>query len=177
MLKPFLLLVAAGWLLAGSVMGQNQIRSVEKYETFAASGSHVIEPDKEGVWIMPLVAELKILNNQERGEYGPYVIEIQSLEDLRLNWQSYKSRALYKASKEAKADLLVATLFNAKDTLSVSGNKAVAIWVSGYPAKYTNFHSANPEDIRWKETVYPAAEKTKQEATIKKETNTEIIKK
>ena len=49
--------------------------------TFEQSQSRIIEP-KQDVFIKPLVAEIKIMNNEARQDFGPYEYEISSIDNL-----------------------------------------------------------------------------------------------
>ena len=141
--------VAAVAILAcagvGQAWGQTQ---------FEQSQSRVIEP-KQDVYIKPLVAEIEILEGQVRQDYGPYQYEIKSVETLTYDQlENFKARALYRAAREADADIIVAATFNAR---SDEKGKYIIVEVSGFPGKYVNFRTAKKEDgyYEWITTVYP----------------------
>jgi len=122
--------------------------------TFEQSQSRIIEP-KQDVFIKPLVAEIEILNNQVRQDFGPYEYEISSIDNLSFEQlDNFKTRSLYKAARESKADIIVAATFNAR---SDAKGKKVIIEVSGFPGKYVNFRTAKESDgdYKWITTVYP----------------------
>lgn len=132
-------------LFSANVMGQTQ---------FEQSQSRIIEP-KQDVFIKPLVAEIQILNEQIRQDYGPYEYAINSVENLSFEQlENFKTRSLYKAARESQADIIVAATFNAR---SDEKGKKVIIEVSGFPGKYINFRTAKKEDgdYEWITTVYP----------------------
>ncbi|MDM8305445.1 hypothetical protein [Phocaeicola salanitronis] len=143
--KSALSFVVFALTFVGSAMGQTQ---------FEQSQARIIEP-KQDVFIKPLVAEIVIMNNQVRQDYGPYEFEIQSVETLTFELlENIKTRALYRAMKEANADIIVAATFNAR---SDEKGKRVMIELSGFPGKYVNFRTASKQDndYEWITTVYP----------------------
>ena len=122
--------------------------------TFEQSQSRIIEP-KQDVFIKPLVAEIKIMNDEARQDFGPYEYEISSIDNLSYEQlDNFKTRSLYKAAREADADIIVAATFNAR---SDEKGKKVIIEVSGFPGKYVNFRTATEADgdYKWITTVYP----------------------
>ncbi len=121
-------------VFASNAMGQTQ---------FEQSQSRIIEP-KQDVFIKPLVAEIQILNDQVRQDYGPYEYPIKSVESLTFEQlENIKARALYRAAKEAQADIIVAATFNAR---SDEKGQHVIVELSGFPGKYVNFRTASKED-------------------------------
>lgn len=132
-------------LFSTNVIGQTQ---------FEESQSRIIEP-KQDVFIKPLVAEIQILNNETRQDYGPYEYNITSVDNLTIEQlENFKKRSLYKAARESQADIIVAATFNSR---SDEKGKKVIIEVSGFPGKYINFRTAKKEDgdYEWITTVYP----------------------
>ena len=122
--------------------------------TFEQSQSRIIEP-KQDVFIKPLVAEIKIMNNEARQDFGPYEYAISSIDNLSYEQlDNFKTRSLYKAAREADADIIVAATFNAR---SDEKGKKVIIEVSGFPGEYVNFRTATEQDgdYEWITTVYP----------------------
>ena len=146
-IKIMLLLVTV-CSFVGNVAGQTV--KVEESQT------RLIEP-KQDVLIVPLVAEIQ-LNSQTRQDFGPYEFDIvldspTTFEQISNAW---KANSLYRATREADADVLVAATFNVK--LNVK-EKKVIVNVSGYPGKYINFRSLKfdkKEDYEWIQVVYPA---------------------
>lgn len=127
--------------------------------TFEQSQSRIIEP-KQDVFIKPLVAEIKILNNEARQDFGPYEFDIPSIDALTFDQlDNFKTRSLYKAARESNADIIVAATFNAR---SDAKGKKIIIEVSGFPGKYVNFRTATEADgdYKWITTVYPIGDRT-----------------
>lgn len=130
---------------AGNAMGQTK---------FEQSQSRIIEP-KQDVFIKPLVAEIEIMEGQERQNYGPYTFEIRSVETLTFEQlENFKTNALYYATRDADADIIVAATFN---SYSDEKGKNIVINVSGFPGKYVKFRTATAADgdYEWITTVYP----------------------
>ena len=95
------------------------------------------------------------MNNEARQDFGPYEYEISSIDNLSYEQlDNFKTRSLYKAAREADADIIVAATFNAR---SDEKGKKVIIEVSGFPGKYVNFRTATKQDgdYEWITTVYP----------------------
>lgn len=129
-------------LLAGSACIYAQKKEVKIFEEATARR---IEPQVH-VFITPQVADLKMLST-EREQYGPYRFEMKSLENTSLDdLNSWKIRALYRATLENNADAIIEPLFNCyvleKDT------KTMVIELSGFPVKYVNFRSLGKDDLR-----------------------------
>ena len=147
--KSTLSFVAFALAFVGSAMGQTQ---------FEQAQSRLIEP-KQDVFIKPLVAEIEIMEGQQRQDYGPYTYPIKSVETLTFDeLENIKARALHRATKEAKGDIIVAATFK---TYSDEKGKNVIVEISGFPGKYVNFRTAKKEDgdYEWITTVYPYADR------------------
>ena len=170
-----LLSITALLFVTTSVWGQSV--KVQKVESFEESEALIIDP-KQDVYIVPLIAEIEIMDNQKRGEYGPYYFDVLSNRSINDPYvlESYKSRALYLASKDANADLIVAAMLNVKNEV-VGGKEQIVVRVSGYPGKYVKFRSAKSDDVEWIRKVYPAGGYTKEEGASIKGENTTIIQK
>jgi hypothetical protein len=156
-----LLLAALICLFAGNAAGQ-QIPAYEE------SQARLIEP-KQDVFVVPLVADIEVLDNQTRQDYGPYrldpkpLLSTMTFEEIIDN---LKARALYMAAREADADLIVAATFNVKPDQK---EKVMIINVSGYPSKYINFRPLKlekAEDYEWIQVVYPATYRTQAEKQV-----------
>ncbi len=122
--------------------------------TFEQSQSRIIEP-KQDVFIKPLVAEIQIMNNQERVDFKPFERPISSVDDLTYEQlDNFKAGALYDAARQAGADIIVAATFNVRTD---EKGKKIIIEVSGFPGKYVNFRTATKadDDYEWITTVYP----------------------
>jgi len=151
-----MLLLTTICFLAGNTVSQTAIPQ--------QSQSRVIEP-KQDVFIVPLVADIQVMDKQERQDYGPYPTPVNAtpqsatFDDI-VTW--LKSDALWKANREANSDLIVAATFNIK---SDDKGKNYLVTVSGYPAKFINFRSLKLdkiEDYEWISVVYPTALSEKQ---------------
>lgn len=121
---------------------------------YQESQSRAIEP-KQDVYIKPLVAEIEVLEGQKRQDYGPYTYPIKSVETLTLqDLVDMKAWAVYRAAREADADIIVAATFN---LYTDEKGKNMIIELSGFPGKYINFRTASKEDgdYEWITTVYP----------------------
>ena len=64
-----------------------------------------------------------------------------------------KTRALQQACQLDGADLIIEPLYTT--TVYEKDNKTLVIKLSGYPAKYVNFRSLKPEDMKMIQTLYP----------------------
>ena len=143
--KSALSFVVFALAFVGSAMGQTQ---------FEQSQARIIEP-KQDVFIKPLVAEIEIMEGQQRQDYGPYSYPIKSVETLTFDeLENIKTRALHRATKEANGDIIVAATFKA---YSDEKGKNVIVEISGFPGKYVNFRTASKQDndYEWITTVYP----------------------
>lgn len=140
-------LIAATLLFTANVWGQT---------VYEESQARLIEP-KQDVFIVPLVADVQLVDKGVRQDFGPYEFEINSLSSTTFeDISQFKANALYRAAREADADVIVAATFNVK---SDAKGKKMIINVSGYPGKYINFRPLKfdkKEDYQWIESVYPA---------------------
>ena len=74
--------------------------------TFEQSQSRIIEP-KQDVFIKPLVAEIKIMNDEARQDFGPYEYEISSIDNLSYEQlDNFKTRSLYQTKVQKEGSLL-----------------------------------------------------------------------
>lgn len=147
--KSALSFVVFALAFVGSAMGQTQ---------FDQAQARIIEP-KQDVFIKPLVAEIEIMEEQQRQNYGPYEYPIKSVETLTFDeLENIKKLALHQATVEAKGDIIVAATFRA---YSDEKGKHVIVEISGFPGKYVNFRTARKEDgdYEWITTVYPYADR------------------
>ena len=148
--KSALSFVVFALVFVGNAMGQQT--------QFEQAQARIIEP-KQDVFIKPLVAEIEIMEGQQRQDYGPYSYPIKSVETLTFDeLENIKTRALHRATKEANGDIIVAATFKA---YSDEKGKNVIVEISGFPGKYVNFRTARKEDgdYEWITTVYPYADR------------------
>ena len=95
--KSALSFVVFALTFVGSAMGQTQ---------FDQAQARIIEP-KQDVFIKPLVAEIEIMEKQQRQNYGPYEYPIKSVETLTFDeLENIKKLALHQATVEAKGDII-----------------------------------------------------------------------
>jgi hypothetical protein len=89
------------------------------------------------VYIHPQIADMQMLS-KEREVYGPYRFKLSKPGVvLEGELDNAKGRALYRATMESDADLMIGTLY---DSYVVENDERyIMVEVSGYPAKYTNF--------------------------------------
>lgn len=106
------------------------------------------------VFVFPQICDLKMLSEQ-RVEYGPFEFplskDLGSMSEAELT--NDKTRALQQACQLEGADLIIEPLYTA--TVYDKNTKMLVIKVSGYPAKYVNFRSLKPEDMKMIQTLYP----------------------
>ena len=89
------------------------------------------------VYIHPQIADMT-MQSTAREVYGPYRFKLTKPGVMSEGEpDNVKARALYRATMESDADLMIGTLY---DTYIVENDdRFVQVEVSGYPAKYTNF--------------------------------------
>lgn len=110
---------------------------------------------QEGVsefYVRPIVAELQMIETT-RKTYGPYTIfpDVSFNEIYDNDIKNAKANAVYRASKEANADVILGTTFH---VTASQKQKGIIVEVYGYPAKYVNFHSfgdavKGKDDDKW----------------------------
>ncbi len=115
------------------------------------------------VFVFPQICDLKMLS-MERVEYGPFEFslskDLSSMSEAELT--NDKTRALQQACQLDGADLIIEPLYTT--TVYEKDNKTLVIKLSGYPAKYVNFRSLKPEDMKMIQTLYPhGVEKVQQQ--------------
>lgn len=95
------------------------------------------EEPKTKTFVVPQIADMQMLS-KERETYGPYKFRLTKSGELTENELSNaKGRALYRATLESDADLMIGTLY---DSYIMEGDeKYVVVELSGYPAKFVNF--------------------------------------
>jgi hypothetical protein len=89
------------------------------------------------VYIHPQIADMQMLS-KDREVYGPYRFKLQkpgSVMEGELD--NAKARALYRATMESDADLMIGTLYDSY--IVENDERFISVEVSGYPAKYVNF--------------------------------------
>lgn len=118
-------------------------------------------------YVKPLTVELKVKGNQRVREVVkiPREFALVAMKGDPTNWRSY---AVYEVSKRMQCDVIVAATFNIKYD-EVAGDKDVQIEVVGYPADFTNWQTATPQDLEWirLEKTITTAEREKIAAAVK----------
>jgi hypothetical protein len=101
------------------------------------------------VYIHPQIADMQMLS-KAREVYGPYRFKLTKpgmVAEGELD--NAKARALYRATMESDADLMIGTLYDSY--IMEKDDRYIVVEVSGYPAKYTNFrpmpHDATTNDL------------------------------
>lgn len=89
------------------------------------------------VYIHPQIADMQMLS-KEREVYGPYRFRLQKPGTvMEGELENDKARALYRATMEADADLMIGALYDSY--ITEDDERIISVEVSGYPAKYVNF--------------------------------------
>lgn len=118
-------------------------------------------------YVKPLTVELKVKNNQRIREVVkiPRNNALVAMKGDPSNWRSY---AVYEVSKRLQCDVIVAATFNINYD-EVAGDQDVQIEVVGYPADFTNWQTANTQDLEWirMEKTITTAEREKIAAAVK----------
>ncbi len=118
-------------------------------------------------YVKPLTVELKVKSNQRIREIVkiPRSYALVAMKGDPSNWRSY---AVYEVSRRMQCDVIVAATFNIKYD-EVAGDQDVQIEVVGYPADFTNWQSATPQDLEWirMEKTITTTEREKIAAAIK----------
>lgn len=121
---------------------------------FRQAQTRVIEPMQD-VYIRPMVADLEIIK-KTRQRYAPSAqfmdkkiteISVAELEDAKI-------LAAYQAAVQEDADVIAGATFEVRNHTDKKGKVSdygIDIIVSGYPAKYTNWHKMgeDPTDEKW----------------------------
>lgn len=121
---------------------------------FRQAQTRVIEPIQD-VYIRPLVADLEIIK-KTRQRYLPSAqfldkklteITLEELADAKI-------LAAYQAAVQEDADVIAGATFEVRNHVDEKGRPTdygIDIIVSGYPAKYTNWHKLGEEssDDKW----------------------------
>lgn len=160
-LSAILLSFTAAW-------AQRSVSQKEEVKTFEEAMTRMVEPEIK-VFIRPKVADLSMIS-ESRQYWGPYTYKVKTLTEYDL--ENFKKAALYRATKEADADVIVATIFDSY--ILDSDNETLVIDISGFPAKYVNFRDLGEQEvdqdmIMW---VYPAAWPSR---TYEQDKNTQAV--
>lgn len=95
-------------------------------------------------YVIPQIADLQMLS-EAREIFGPYKFKLQrngTITEGEL--ANAKGRALYRATMEADADLLIGSLFDSY--VLENDDRYVVVELSGYPAKFVNWRPIPLDD-------------------------------
>ena len=122
---------------------------------FQQAQTRVIEPMQD-VYVRPLVADLEILKNGQRQKYAKtHQLPEKKLSEMTVgDLEDAKILATYLAAMQDDADVIVGATYKVTHHVDENGKPSeygVDIVVSGYPAKYTNWHKMgdDPKDEKW----------------------------
>lgn len=137
-----------------------------------------IEPLQD-VFVRPLTVDMKLLKT-ERQSYGPYHFPVEVNKMTVGDIETIKINAIYLASEEEGADMIVATTFRIQTPKKGGGLDVV---VNGYPVQYINWRpfgrtidgkAQMEEDYKWISSLLNAVEirpkdgGEKKDASVKK---------
>lgn len=108
-------------------------------------------------YVIPQIADLQMLS-EAREVFGPYKFKLQRSGTITEGeLANAKGRALYRATMEADADLLIGSLFDSY--VLDNDDRYVVVELSGYPAKFVNWRPI-PLDVNMQSMInicYPAS--------------------
>ncbi len=123
--------------------GVGQLNAQQKTE-YRESQARLAEPVM-GVYIKPLIAELKI--DAAKGKVSDkWEFSNKEVNALGGEVPNLKARALFKSVEKHNADVIVAASFDIESKEDQSGYYVTVI---GYPAQYVNWRTATTEDNEW----------------------------
>lgn len=124
-------------------------------QNYVEKQGRTIEPIQE-VFIRPLVADLQLIK-PDRQEYGPYHFDVDVSRMTEETLAYIKAAAIYNASEEDNADMIVGTTFNISTPKKGGG---LNVSLRGYPVVYTNWRSFGEgnkgDDYRWSDDLLTA---------------------
>lgn len=113
------------------------------------------EEPRTNVYVVPQIADMEMLSS-ERKIYGPYRFQLGKSGTLsEYDLYNFKCRALYRATIEADADLMIAPLYDSY--ITQGEDRVLVVELSGYPAKFVNFRPMplDAETVNAINTCYP----------------------
>lgn len=131
-MKKVLLIMLTG-IIAASCSAPQRIIYRE------ASGRN-IEP-AQGAVITPMVADLEIITTESISNAITFDVKVTTA--ILGEIENYKRLALLNTARKYNADTMVAALTN----VDTNKNGYLEITVTGYPAKYVNFHPMTESDL------------------------------
>lgn len=133
-----------GLLLVACLVGAASQVQAQKVVEYRSSQARLAEP-KMGVYVKPLVADLKI--NDAVGKISDsWDFTNSEINALQGDIANVRTRALFKSTQKHGADVIVAASFDIKSKDDGSGYTVV---VMGYPANYVNWRTSSAEDNLW----------------------------
>lgn len=122
-------------ILISAVLLSLIVTSCQVY-SYEERGSRNIEPQHQVVTV-PIVADIELLSTEK-------IVYTETFSNVRMkDLDAYKYTTLARAIKHYKADFLIGAIFDVNYT---SKKDRLEVIVTGYPAKYTEFRKATPED-------------------------------
>ena len=140
-------------LLIGIALAISATTYAQKVE-YRQAQTRVIEPMQD-VYIRPLVADLEIIKDKRQKYMPSSQFLSRKLTDLTMaDIEDAKILATYQAAVQEDADIIVGATYEVRNHIDEKGKPSeygIDIIVSGYPAKYTNWHKMgeNPSDEKW----------------------------
>ncbi len=127
-------------------------------KVFERTDARILEPEMK-VFIRPQIADFEILENQHRCYYGPYKFPIKNWEAMTEGeLTNLKTSALFKAQREADADIIIGVLFDTY--VNDNDGKTLIVELSGFPAKFVNFKelgAGSDREYQMIQVVYPSS--------------------
>lgn len=156
------LLLLAGIIIISAMTATAQKKQKEEVMLFEQSQTRILEPQMN-LYLKPVVAELDVDSIKTvRDTFGPYEFKMaKPVEELtQAQLDEWKKAALFRATKDCDADILLASLINCY--VGDDNPRIMKIEVSGFPAKIQKFKTiATPADIQLITTFYPIVTKAR----------------
>ncbi len=139
----FTLCLAVGTIISGFAADDKENKLFE--EAYARD-----EEPATVVYIHPQIADMQMLS-KDREIYGPYRFKLSKPGVvMEGELENAKARALYRATMESDADLMIGSLYDSY--IVENDERYIMVEVSGYPAKYVNFRPL-PLDVNMNEMI------------------------
>lgn len=144
-MKRILLFLSLVMFISSAALAQKKV-------TFRQSQARLAEPQMN-VYVKPLIVDLRVINGQKRVDAGPFIFEDADISGMTVGeLTDLKTKALYDASRQLNADVIVAATFDVKSR--ENGKKGLEITVSGYPAVYAGWRPIEEKDYSWVGAAY-----------------------
>ena len=120
----------------GALAAPPSQKSPEQNRLFEEAQARQEEPATKA-YVIPQIADLQMLS-QNREIFGPYRVKLNKPGELSEGeLANLKGRALYRATIESDADLMIGVLYDSY--ILESDTRYIVVELSGYPAKFINF--------------------------------------